>query len=114
MYDSISGIEMGTKEVSLFNGTIPNWDISVNPATRSDVSNFGVLNQFWTHAFWIRWRESETNWRSLAYYNSHAMIVESGSGRLGLHHGSFIPAGDAVIKREQWSFVVQVGDLLEP
>ena len=65
--------------------TLPYWDLSNSYLQRS---GGGVLNDGveYTHAYVLKWRASDSGWRTLLRHNQdHCIIVKTGAKDLGMY-----------------------------
>ena len=76
--------------------TLPYWDLNKSYLQRT---GGGVLNDGveYTHAYLLKWRASDSGWRTLLRHNQdHCIIVKTGTKDLGMYsnrNGAFRDSG---------------------
>ena len=122
--DSLGGMAFGTMPVQYPGYTdipkqlresfvVPVWDLTGSHAqlVRSGGNSIDE-GQFYTHAYWLKWRESDTGYRTLFRHNQdHCTIVNTGTKELGFYsdrNGGFRGSGYN-IQVGVWQLVIAVG-----
>jgi len=108
--DSRAHIEFGTMPITWENG-LAVWDLDNAYLERSGGGSL-TEKRAYTHAYWIKWRPSDSGWRTLLRHSEdHCTLVEDGGKDLGVlsnRDGGFRSAGYSITTGE-WRFIVAVG-----
>lgn len=92
--------------------TLPYWDLT-NSYLQQTEGWLSDGNEY-THAYVLKWRASNSGWRTLLRHNrDHCIIVKSGSRDLGMYsnrRGAFRDSGyDIVPQNNYWDVVMVTG-----
>jgi hypothetical protein len=111
--DSKGGIEFGSRATADDGDGVRYWDLTEDYLTKSGGPE-RVESVQYTHAYVLKWRESDASWRTLLRHShDHCAIVNHNSKRLGFfssRHGSFRDSGyDILPQQDRWEVVVVTG-----
>merc|ERR1712025_1476232 len=110
--DSKVGMTFAKKAVKK-DGTVPYWDLDKSFLQRT---GGGTLKdgQFYTHAFLMKWRATNSGWRTLFRHNQdHCILVRSGTTDLGMYsnrNGAFRDSKYNIVPQNKfWEVVLVTG-----
>ena len=93
--DSKVGMVFAKKAVKT-DDTLPYWDLNKSFLQRTDGGTL-TDGQYYTHAYVLKWRASDSGWRTLLRHNQdHCIIVKTGAKDLGMYsnrNGAFRDSG---------------------
>ena len=94
--DNKAGMTFGKKAVNKKGDTLPYWDLNKSYMQRTGGGSLSDGKEY-THAFVLKWRASDSGWRTLLRHNNdHCIIVKAGSKDLGMYSnrkGAFRDSG---------------------
>jgi hypothetical protein len=110
--DSKSGMEFGTRATETGADGVAYWDLSAGELHVSSGSR--VETDEYTHAYVLKWVESNHGYRTLLRHTSdHCALTEGGTNKLGFYSnrgGSFRPSGYTISpQQEYWEVLVVTG-----
>merc|ERR1719343_133944 len=114
----VGAATMSDKSGTVFNASAPvdvsgakAWNLDASIIQRASGPQW-LVDQYYTHCAWIKWRDSNSGWRTLWRGNTdHGVLVKSGGTELGMYsnrNGAFRGSGYNIVKGS-FQFVCVVG-----
>lgn len=112
IYDQAQGMRWRNLATSTRDGRI-GWNLDRNYMQRLDEGQQITLGEFYTHIYWLKWRGTNSGWRTgFRDTSDHCMIVRSGTRDLGFYsnrRNGFRDSRYNIIPN-QWNMVVAIGN----